>query len=335
MLGIEARIAERRQGIACASARDWLRVDEHCPAIYSRLTFWASTVLGETRDFDYLLETDVRRNVPGGNRTGVIGVTTTTQGPVADDPWFLESILSSLLLPVELSERIDDRITQNFKVTTTTTPLAMGQFQCSSIGIVASPPNQYKNDEFVWDVPAPKIVPVGSNAAVRPRATLYFDRILRNQTTESIPPSSPFSFTPYINGMPAHIPRMSTIPLAPNASYNQKYCRTISMEGLNSLQILFTDNVGGAVWSQFTAGQDFGSGVSHKMTTGRSVVTAAPHPGDKPVQSWLRDFELDYRIDYSGAPKAVSPSSGGQTKAPMPGVATSGKRQPDSGCTRI
>jgi len=36
-------------------------------------------------------------------------------------------------------------------------------------------------------------------------------------------------------------------------------------------------------------------------------LTPGLHPGDKPQHFVLRAFELDYRVDYHGAPTSVAP----------------------------
>jgi hypothetical protein len=308
--------------------------------VYGHLTFHVDVPGPFNRDVQYGLEIDANCSVPGGSRTGVTSLTTHVDGPLSDDPGFLESIVNYLLLPAEISQRITDAIDSGYGVSTIPGP-NLGL--CSSIGAVASPPADYKFDAFVWDVPQPRRpapITTSGASAIRPTATLYFDRIFRNHTIESNPSTGPFSFTIYINGVPAHIAPNSTITLAPNASYNQKYCKTVSMDGVNGLQILFTDSLGGAVWSQFTPAQNFGTGGSHKMTTGRTYFTPGLHPGDKPIAFVLREFELDYRINYSGAPTAVAPvtppPSGVRPRPPLGGVATTGQpQQPDSSCIRI
>jgi hypothetical protein len=53
--------------------------------------------------------------------------------------------------------------------------------------------------------------------------------------------------------VPTRIPPNGTISLAPTGeSHDQKYCKTVTMDWANSLQILFVDSLGGSVWSQFT-----------------------------------------------------------------------------------
>ena len=291
------------------------------------------------RDVWYGLAIDVNCTVPAGTRDGTAKVTTQIDGPLADDPGFLESIVNFLVLPAEISQRITNGINAGYGLSTTAGP-NLGP--CSSIGAVASPPADYKYDEFVWDVPPPRRphpAPIADTTAFRPTATLYFDRIVRNHTIESNPSTGPLSFTVYINGVPAHIPRNSTISLSPNASYDQKYCKAITMDGVNAIQVLFVDSLGGAVWSQFTPAQNFGSGGSHKMTTGRTYLTPGLHPGDKPIVNMLREFEVDYRIDYHGAPTSVAPPAtpavGVRPRAPTSGVATTGQPQPDSSCIKI
>jgi len=172
-------------------------------------------------------------------------------------------------------------------------------------------------------------------AAVKPTATIYFDRIIRNHTIESNPSPAPLTFTAYINGMPAHIPKTAPISLSAGARNEQKYCKTISTEGLDSLQILFVDSLGGAVWSQFTSGQGFWRRCAQD-DHGTYVHDSRLHPGDKPQKFVLQEFELDYRVDYHPMPTAIgsattpTPATGGRPARPRPhgGVVVLGDQPP-------
>jgi hypothetical protein len=229
-------------------------------------------------------------------------------------------VINFLILPVELSQRITDGINGLYGVTTT--PGETPAFpNCTSIGARALSPADPIDDGFAWDQPQPNRGGrglVADPSVLKPLATLYLDRIIRNPShLESNPSTAPSSFTLYINGVPAHIPKAGSITLPPSGgSSNQQYCRTIPMDGVDSLQILFVDNLGGAVWSQFTPAQSFGASGAHKMTTARTFLRPGLHPGDKPISLVARDFELDYHIEYRGAPTSVAvtppPTGGGR-----------------------
>ncbi len=309
--------------------------------VYGNLTFQVD-LPGPNRDIGYGLEIDVTCDVPGGSRDGIVNVTSKTDGPVADDPGILESIINFLVLPLEISQRITDGINKTYGVSTTSAP-SMGP--CSSIGANASPPADWKFDSFTWDVPSPRRrPPIPDVTTMKPTATIYFDRIFRNQTIQSNPSTGPLDFTVYINGRVAHIPRNGSITLAPGASFDQKICTTVPMDGLNSLHLIFADNLGGGVWSQFAPTVNFGAGGGHKMTTGRTVVLPARRPGDKPTSTLLREFELAYPIESHGAPTSVAPGPaapvgpgrvGGVRPRPPAGIFTPGGTVPDSACTKI
>lgn len=305
--------------------------------VYGHLTFHVDTPGPFNRDVQYGLEIDVTCDVPPGARDGIVKTTTHVDGPWADDPGFLESIFNFLALPLEFSQRITDGINKGYGVSTSSGP---SQGPCTSIGANAQPPDYVQGDEFVWDVPPRRPRPPETAAAIKPTATLYFDRIVRKHTIESNPSTAPLTFTLYVNGVPAHIPRNGTISLAPNgASHDQKYCKTVTMDGVNGLQILFVDSLGGSVWSQFAPAQNFGAGGVHKMTTGRTYLRPGLHPGDKPMNFLLREFELTYRIDYQSAPTSVAPAATSSTgvgpRAPAGVVAPPDRRPPDSSCTKI
>jgi hypothetical protein len=308
---------------------------------YGHLIFHVDIPGPFNRDVYYGLEIDVTCNVPAGTRDGTANVTAHVDGPWAEDPGILESIANFLVLPLDLSQRITDGINAGSGVSTNSGP---SQGPCTSIGATHWPPAEFKFDAFLWDVPPPKRpsrTTIGDVTAVKPTVTLYFDRIIRNHTIESNPSPGPFTFTLYINGAPAHIPLNGTISLSPNgASHDQKYCKTLTMDGVDSLQILFVDSFGGAVWSQFTSAQNFGSGGAHKMTTGRRYLRPGLHPGDKPTTWVSREFELDYRVDYHGAPTSVAPVTMPSTLG-LPSVPTTGvlappdQPPPGSSCIRI
>lgn len=296
-----------------------IRPNARFAMVYGQLTFQAG-VGPLNRNVTYFLEIDATCNVPAGSKTGAVTLTTHVDGPVSDDPGFLETVVNFLILPVELSQRISNAISAMYAVTTS--PGLTPTFPtCTSIGANVVSPTETIDDAFVWDQ-----APVSHNgrgmvtasSAFKPQATLYFDRIIRNPShLESNPSTAPSSFTLYINGVPAYIPKSGSITLPPTGgSNNQQYCRTIPMEGVDNLQILFVDNLGGATWSQFSPAQNFGGGGMRKMTTSRTFLRPGLHPGDKPISYVARDFELDYHIEYRGAPTSVSgtptPTGGGR-----------------------
>ncbi len=317
-----------------------IRPNARFAMVYGHLTFHVDTVGPLSRDVTYFLEIDVTCDVPAGGRNGIANVTTHVDGPVADDPGFLESILNFLALPLEVSQRITDGINKGYGTSTSSGP---NQGPCRSIGAYASDPTNFKLDEFIWDLPLPKhpnLTATSDATAIKPTATLYFDRILRNHTIESNPSTAPLNFTLYINGVPAHIPPNGSISLPPSGgSSDQRYCRTIPMDGVDSLQILFVDSLGGAVWSQFSPAQNFGSGGSHKMTTGRTYLRPGLHPGDKPISYVAREFELDYGVDYHGAPTSVAvttSTTGGRRGAVTTSVGGAlGQPPPNSTCIKF
>ncbi len=306
--------------------------------VYGSLTFHVDVPGPFNRDVYYGLELDVTCDIPNDLREGIVHITSHLDGPVASDPSIFETVTNFIALPFEISQRITDGINSTYG--TTTSPVG-SRGSCSSMGANASPPADWKFDSFNWDVPTPRRRPTMADiTTASPTATLYFDRIFRNRTIESNPSTGPMNFTVYINGRPAHIPHNNTVSLAPGASYDQRFCATAPMDGVNNLQVLFVDSLGGAVWSQFTNAQNFGSGGAHKMTTGRTFLMPARRPGDKPTTTLVREFELDYRIDYHGAPAAVATTqrpqpAGVKPRQPARVFAPPRGAIPDSACTKI
>ncbi|MEX0643867.1 MAG: hypothetical protein WD076_01045 [Parvularculaceae bacterium] len=109
------------------------------------------------------------------------------------------------------------------------------------------------------------------------------------------------------------------------------YCMTVGLAGANRLQLLFKNDLGGAVWSEFDRKAGFGAGAPRTMTTGRSIGLPAGGAPDldppdlpptlggavgglsagldggssKPGRITLREFELLYEIKYNATPVAT------------------------------
>jgi hypothetical protein len=198
---------------------------------------------------------------------------------------------------------------------------------CRSIGAAAaSDPAEWKFDAFNWDGPASPGLTVIS-ALTRGTATVYFDRIIRHKTLVSDSTTDPFTFRVYLNGISGLMPKTGEIDLAPDGVSTQAFCKSIDVTGADSLQILFTSNTGGSVWSQFPAAANYGAGGSRSMTTGQSMVLPARAPGEKPQQFLNREFEVQYHIEYQ--PPATVVASGqvvASAAAPpgAPGVSAGG-----------
>jgi hypothetical protein len=137
-------------------------------------------------------------------------------------------------------------------------------------------------------------------------------------------PGSPAAgvFNAYLNGSFVAFPPTSPTPsggidLPPEGGVAElNYCRTIQLTDSDRLQLLFTNGLGGTVWSQFPRSDGFGENAVKSMTTGRTIVVPGfPGPPDpvtgrptvsKPQAVNLREFELVYTITYVPQPGVVA-----------------------------
>ena len=325
------------------------RPNRRFASVFARLTFTVVNA-GPTpfdRDVIFPVEVRVECRIEGGRTAGEIRLNSVTSPPFADEPGFAESFFDFLLGPANISRSIDDGIRAALAGGGMTPGPSLGA--CTSIGARQDPQDPVF-DSFVWDVPPPRPrLPATVSAVPGTTATVVFDSIVRHPTTETSPPAAePLQFLVYINGNPALIPRIGTLDLPPGGRHDQRYCRTVDVAGAEALQILFIDNLGGTVWSQFPEGIDLGTGRPRTMTTGRQFFEA-PRPiegvpdlpgGDKPQAFIAREFEVRYHVEFQPLVVAPTPVPGGGlhggTHVPVDGgIATADTAPPPPPCVRI
>jgi hypothetical protein len=270
-----------------------------------------------TRGLIFYLHVDFKCDIPAGMRTGELNMTSTVDPPYIEGPGVDESIIAALLDVSGVyifTGHLSDLVTQGIKDSlgpqaSSTTSTGADLKGCSSIGVT--------NEDipsFLWDVPKRSITAVGANA-VKTRADLHFDHI-----TNLMPPDDPHTtmiprpipnLTLYVNGVPAHIP----FPNKNARSYDPKVCVTFPMDGADRLQVLLNDGAGGAIWSEFSPTENFGSG-SHSLVTVRNVVVMnGPH--GRPQKGTSPGVQLDYRIVFhSGQTSEGTTASTGPTRGP-------------------
>lgn len=326
------------------------RPNRRFATVHARLTFTVVDVGPTPFDRDVIFPVDVNFEcrVAGAQKRGEIQVTTVAGQPFADEPDFGESVADFLLGPLNISRSIENGIRAALGGGGNTPGPNLGP--CTSIGARLDPSPPF--DSFVWDIPGPsQPLPPITTTSVLPgtQATVVFDSIVRKPTIEQQPPKGPFQFVLFINGNTALIPRLGTVNLPPGGRHDQPYCKTINVAGAEALQILVTDGVGGAVWSQFLRRADFGNGPSRTLTTGRQFFQApnpipgAPMPpgGDKPQAFIAREFEVRYRVVFSPGVVAPPTTTGGGgplggTHPPIGGgVATTGTGPAPVPCIKI
>jgi hypothetical protein len=287
--------------------------------LYGRLLFKIDPPGPVDRDLTYSYEVHVQCKAADGARNGDIEVKVDVGEPVLGDPHTLESTLDFLFLPVQISRRIESFIRSKLRSIPTT---AIGGEPCRSIGV--SRAQDPKFDAMPFDLaPTPgRVVRPGLDAiggVQAERARVEFLSITRHPLPVGVAPehARPGAveagyFNAYLNGANVSFPPPLGAPdglrLPPaGGTVALNYCRTVPLDGMDRLQLLFVNALGGAVWSQFARDAGFGAGAPHAITTGRTIVV----PGTpKPRVVPLREFELRYRIVYLPAPVLTGATAG-------------------------
>jgi len=295
------------------------RPNRRFATVHARLTFTVVDAGPTPFDRDVIFPVDVNFEcrVAGAQKRGEIQVTSVVGQPFADEPGFGESVADFLLGPLNISRSIENGIRAALGGGGSTPGPNLGP--CTSIGARLDQSPAF--DSFVWDIPGSQTLPPITTTHALPgsEATVVFDSIVRKPTIESQPPTGPFQFVLFVNGNTALIPRIGTVALPPGGRHDQRYCKTITVANAEALQILVTDGVGGAAWSQFPRGVDFGNGPSRTITTGRQFFQApnpipgAPTPpgGGKPQSFFAREFEVRYHVVFSPGVVAQPTTTGG------------------------
>lgn len=308
--------------------------------LYGHLDFTIDPPGPINRDLTYFYEVHVQCKAASGARTGNIEVKVDVGDPVIGDPGGVEAFLDFLVLPARISQRIEAFIRSQLQPgPDVTTPGAA----CRSIGASLAA-NPFFDSAPFDPVTGRTVGTHGTRPVLGERAKVEFLSITRKPlppsplvAPEHAQPGNPAAgyFNVYLNGAivafppPLNMPDGLVLP-AEGGTVPLNYCRTVSLDGADRLQLLFVNGLGGAVWSQFARGAGFGAAVPRRITTGRSIVVPGlPGPPDPvtgrpgtthPQVVVLREFELLYRITYLPAP-AITDSGGG----------TGGGRQPPGG----
>lgn len=279
--------------------------------VYGQLRFEIDPTGPVNRDLTYSYEAHVQCKAAEGARNGVIQITIDVGDPVLGEPHAAEAALDFLLLPAQISRRVEAGMRD--KVGAIPSKMLSGE-TCRSIGIERT--QDPKFDSMRFDLaPAPVRVvhPARDDitGARTERARVEFLSITRHPLPVGVAPEHAWPgaveagyFNAYVNGAnvpfppPLGAPDGLQLPPA-GGTVALNYCRTVSLGGSDRLQLLFVNALGGAVWSQFARSAGFGAGAPRSITSGRTIVV----PGTpKPRVVALREFELRYRIVYLPAP---------------------------------
>jgi hypothetical protein len=291
--------------------------------LYGQLRFEIDPTGPVNRDLTYSYEVHVQCKAAEGARNGDIEIKVDVGDPVLGEPHAAEAALDFLLLPAQISRRIESNM--RAKVGSIPTKVLGGE-TCRSIGV--SHAQDPKFDAMPFDLAqAPgRVVRPGLDAiGVRTdRARVEFLSITRHPLPIGVAAAHARPgaveagyFNAYLNGANVAFPPPLGAPdglqLPPEGgTVALNYCRTVSLGGADRLQLLFVNALGGAVWSQFARTAGFGAGAPRSITTGRTIVV----PGTpKPRVVPLREFELRYRIVYLPAPVLTGASTGPRGEA--------------------
>lgn len=307
--------------------------------LYGHLDFTIDPPGPVDRDLTYFYEVHVQCKAQNGARTGNIEVKVDVGDPVIGDPGGLESVIDFILLPAQISQRIESFIRGQLQAAPDAT--VPGE-PCRSIGVSRATNPLFDSAPFD---PAPASIggrPGRGDIVGLPgqRAKVEFLAITRNPlpllvAPEHAQPGNPAAgyFTVYLNGavvsFPPPLGQPDGLVLPPaGGTVPVNYCRTVALDGADRLQLLFVNGLGGAVWSQFPRSAKFGADVPRRVTTGRWIVvpgtglpsptTGQPTPA-KPQSVVLREFELLYRITYLPGPvltDSAATGTGGGRRPP-------------------
>jgi hypothetical protein len=277
-----------------------------------------------------------------GERKGKFTATVDFGFPIVGDPGFWESVFDAVLAPANISYRTEAGIKKQLANLPTTMASTV---DCTSIGALR--PAEFIDDSAVFDFPRPQIsvTPATDGIALSNKATIELFSIKRNPLPPLIAPEfarpgdpAAGQFTVFLNGRQRFLPPEGLSLPPEGGTANIHYCMTIDMNNSDRLQIIFTNDLGGSVWSQFYPAEKFGAGSLRKLVTGRTVVvpglprfdpqTGRPLPV-KPEPRVLNEFELSYRINYVGRPDTVLGAPAPTTGGTRPGIRdVTGVRRP-------
>lgn len=285
-----------------------------------QLTFLSTT--GPNRTITYPLTTYFTCKTQNGAREGDLAIDIKFDPPVIGDPGFWESVVSFFTAGA-LSNFIDGKIRENVQ---SLPSVGSTQGRCTSLGVERGTDGRF--DLVKYDLPSTAGGPgpvAAAGAMIGQTATVRLISVKRlplpafvapEHARPGDPAAGQFKF--YVNGAIAVLPPAGLALPPEGGSAPLNFCKTVDVGGRSALQILFTNDLGGGVWSQFARAANFGAGGARKMTTGRSIVipampgppdpvTGKPTSGGKPQPFMLREFELTYDVAFNQPPLSVEP----------------------------
>jgi hypothetical protein len=197
---------------------------------------------------------------------------------IADGGGWGEDILDFVLLPFDLSNRIDARIRESLGPGGTQ-PVDFSS-DCRTLGVFSNVgTGNYNFDAVVWD--PPQATPFPPPLEMNPlggHVDVTFESIKRNRTLSQVDTDAGVFFDFFVNGQPLGIPQAGTYTIAPGTTLSLQNAKiSLSRADLDTLQIIVRDNLGGAGWVQFDEHTGFGEG-KHVLLTHRTELLPAGFP---------------------------------------------------------
>ena len=284
------------------------------------------------RDITYSFDARFTCKAANGAREGDLTMLVKFDRPVIGEAGIVESVISNVFTADELSRYIESEIRRQLP--------SIGSRQsvigrCRSVGVFRSEDPTFDAIKFDRPGNAPR-GPRGAAAAgalPRDQARIEFLRIVRHPLPALVDqghgrPGDPFSgqFNVFVNGASHFFPPQGLVLPVAGGAAPINFCTTVDVTDWDRLQILFTNDLGGAAWSQFPRTGGFGQGALRTLTTGRTIVvpgspglpdpiTGRPRP-PRPQTVLLREFELTYRVTFTGRPVVAQPATPGRPVRP-------------------
>jgi hypothetical protein len=283
----------------------------------ARLFAWVQLRAGP-REISYPLDVFFTCSAANGARDGTMVIEAKAGPPAIGEAGVLES-LGNFFTAGYLSSYIESELRRQLPAVL---PQSENVGACRSVGPALNSSPAFDAVRFNLPASGRRITSAAAAAAITDRVRIEFLRIVRNPLPPLIAqehgsPGDPISgqFTVFLNGASRFLTPQGLVLPVTGGSAPLNLCTTVDVTGWDRLQLLFTNDLGGAAWSQFTSSSGYGQGGVRTLTTSRTIVvpasgapdpvTGRPRPA-RPQPVVLSEFELTYRITFIGRPTVAT-----------------------------
>jgi len=243
---------------------------------------------------------------------GTIRITTKVHRPFIDEAnGTVESILNFVLLPLNISNFVDQQIARQFGSDINIPAVELRNGSCKSLGVISNFPNDKRSrfDNIIWDRPPPKKPFQPGVALQRENAEVRFISIKRRKTINSMQAQQDdLRFTFFVNDRAVEYPpQAGKIKIAENQTHQLKGDVVLKIplsEKDPVLQVLLSNNLMAAGWKEHSRKNKYGHGRNTLLISRKVVGPPLNIPGtsSKPTKVTVNEFELTYSINYIGQP---------------------------------